>query len=101
MSEAKIKDGGHKIIKCSGCNKPLIDVWITRPDFDFQAKIRAKCCYCSDSSYLTDIKGIFHIGGISKLLDEETLDDIGITSIESIDYLENGIINVITIKESK
>jgi hypothetical protein len=66
----KIKDGGHVIIRCSNCNKPLVDIWRTRPDAKdpatgktFEFKFVAECCYCKDISYITTVQGVFHIGG--------------------------------------
>jgi hypothetical protein len=65
-----LQDGGHVIIRCSGCNKPLVDIWRTRPNQidprtnkPFEWKFIAECCYCGDKSYLTTVLGGFHIGG--------------------------------------
>lgn len=58
-----IKDGGHEIIKCSGCGKSLVDIWITRPLEDFSEKFIADCPYCGDRSFVVTIEGGFHIGG--------------------------------------
>lgn len=58
-----LKDGGHKVISCSSCRKPLVDVWITRPLEDFSQKVIATCPYCQDRSFLETIEGGFHIGG--------------------------------------
>jgi hypothetical protein len=62
-------DGGHVIIKCSNCNKPLVDVLIVKPNekksdgTPFIWKCVAECCYCSDKSFITEIKGIFRAAG--------------------------------------
>jgi hypothetical protein len=65
-----LKDGGHVIIRCSNCNKPLVDIWRTRPqEIDpytnkiFEWKFIAECCYCGDASYPTTVLGGFHMGG--------------------------------------
>ncbi len=75
-----LRDGGHTIIKCSNCGKELVDVFITKPDAidpltgkKFVTKLIAKCCYCGDSSFITEVEGRFHLGGIGipKIDDEE------------------------------
>jgi hypothetical protein len=68
--EHGLKDGGHVILRCSKCNKPLADIWRTRPsEVDprtnklFEWKFVAECCYCGDKSYITTILGGLHVGG--------------------------------------
>jgi hypothetical protein len=65
-----LSDGGHVIIRCSNCKKPLVDIWRTRPNEKdprtgkpFEWKFIAGCCYCGDKSYIHTILGGFHIGG--------------------------------------
>lgn len=65
-----LQDGGHVIIRCSVCNKPLADIWRTRPEMKdprtgkaFEWKFVAECCYCGNESYITTVLGGFHIGG--------------------------------------
>lgn len=65
-----LKDAGHTILRCSGCNKPLVDIWRTRPNQidprthkPFEWKFVAQCCYCNDKSYITTVQGGVHIGG--------------------------------------
>jgi hypothetical protein len=72
-SEKGLQDGGHVILRCSACNKPLVDIWRTRPNqIDprtgkaFEWKFVAECCYCGDKSYPTTVLGGFHIGGYGK-----------------------------------
>lgn len=56
-------DGGHKIIKCSGCNVPLVDVWVTQPNLKIKSVIKVKCPHCDDSSFKTSVDGGIYISG--------------------------------------
>jgi hypothetical protein len=65
-----LRDGGHIILKCANCAKPLVDIWRTRPnekdprtDEVISYLVAAECCYCGDKSYVKEIKGGFHVGG--------------------------------------
>lgn len=64
-----LRDGGHVLLRCSCCNKPLADVHITqpgklRPDGKpFVWKVRALCPYCGDKSYIRRIEGLWHPAG--------------------------------------
>jgi len=57
-----LKDGGHHHIRCSNCNAPLVDVWITRPDEDVVWSLQFNCVHCEDHSFIQTVKGGFHIG---------------------------------------
>ena len=52
----------HEVIRCSNCEKGLVDVWVTRPDFPIAQALRADCPFCNDQSYIVDIQGGFHLG---------------------------------------
>ena len=52
----------HEIIACSSCERDLVDVWITRPDFPVLQALRASCPFCEDQSYIIDVQGGFHLG---------------------------------------
>ena len=71
-----IVDGTHIILKCSNCNKELVDVWQTRK-WGSGARLRAKCPYCNDYSFIEEIPNGFHLGGTKDALikDIQTLDD--------------------------
>jgi hypothetical protein len=96
-----LKDGGHVIIKCSSCHKPLVDVWRTRPDLKdprtgkpFEWKIVAACCYCNDKSYITTVLGGFHIGGYGVDVCDpndkrDVIDSVEKTTIVDTTTLEN------------
>lgn len=58
-----LKDGGHVLLKCSSCQKALVDIWITKPDDNIEWKLLAKCCYCGDESLPVNIKGRFAVAG--------------------------------------
>lgn len=79
-----LKDGGHQIIKCSACDKPLMDVWITNPKETFKWKVKANCPYCGDHSFEKEIQGRFAYGPIFKD------DDHPITVIHDL-VMQNGM----------
>ena len=90
MSTKGLKDGGHVIIRCSNCDRPLVDIWRTRPEMNdprtkkiFEWKFIAECCYCSDKSYVTTVLGGVHIGGygVTTYEDAETINTREKTSI--------------------
>jgi len=63
-----LENGGVTLIKCSNCDKPLIEVWHTRPKETLNGHplewlIQASCCYCQDKSYITKVTGGFHPKG--------------------------------------
>lgn len=66
----KLIDGGHVILTCSNCGKKLVDLLIVRPNelksdgAPFVWNCTAKCCYCADKSFVTEVKGIFRAAGI-------------------------------------
>ena len=76
----ELENNEHIIICCSDCDKPLIDVWVTRSEYPSKHQIRAHCCFCDDQSFLTEVKGAFHLGscsgvGISDIETENSDDD--------------------------
>lgn len=62
ISNSLLKNGEHRIIKCSNCGKSLCDIWITQPDLDVHSEIVASCDYCKDKSFIEEVDGKFHIG---------------------------------------
>lgn len=83
-----LSDGGHHIIKCSACNKPLCDIWVIRPHVDISFKYRATCPYCNDKSFLKEIKGGITYGGIAEAdPNSETIDDKRtLTVVEDVEW---------------
>lgn len=66
----EVSNGGHVIIRCAHCNKPLADIFRTRPNAQdprtnkpFEWKFIAECCYCGRQSFMTTVLGGIHIGG--------------------------------------
>jgi hypothetical protein len=57
------RDGGHQYIKCSNCEKILLDIWITMPDLDADMDVEANCPFCGDKSFRTTIHGGFAPAG--------------------------------------
>ena len=60
-------DGGHIILKCSGCDHPLVDIFIVKPDaVDHEGKPFEWCaiahCSCGDRSYEKSWRGQFKQG---------------------------------------
>ena len=59
-------DGGHIIMKCSSCSKPLVDIWITNPKKELNWVGVATCCYCGDKSFEYRWKGGYGYAGYSE-----------------------------------
>ena len=78
----ELENNEHVIVHCSNCDKPLVDVWVTRSEYPVKNQIRASCCFCDDDSFIVDVDGAFHLGGC---------DGVGIgnidTTVMSILYL--------------
>lgn len=91
----KLIDGGHIYIKCSNCNKPLVDLLIVGPNAKkpdgtpFVWNCIANCCYCSDKSFKTEVLGIFRASGIISEIDSENYKEI--TSLDDILTDDNDI----------
>tara|TARA_R110000824_G_scaffold9415_4_gene42130 strand:+ start:25784 stop:26113 length:330 start_codon:yes stop_codon:yes gene_type:complete len=60
--EGEMSDGGTTTLKCSACNKRLVEIWVTKKELDVRFKIRAKCAYCGDYSFSVEVAGGFHLG---------------------------------------
>lgn len=64
-----LKDCGHVILSCSACGKPLVDIWLIKPNAidpairqPFRWKGKAICCYCGDESFPEEWQGRFASG---------------------------------------
>ena len=91
-------DGGHVILSCSNCNKPLVDILIVKPNekrpdgSPFLWNCVAQCCYCNDKSFVTEVKGIFRASGFI-VEDKEDKDHYHeITNVDDIVIDENNIL---------
>ena len=91
-------DGGHIILECSNCNKPLVDIFIVKPDAkredgsDFLWRCQAECCYCKDKSFIKEVKGIFRPGGIIKVSPDNPDSYDNIVDIADINYEDDYVL---------
>lgn len=99
-----LEDGGHTILKCSGCGRGLIDIFRTQPNaIDpatrkvFEWKVKAKCCFCGDHSYITEIKGKFHLSGYGVIKEDDPSQDIPET-FPGETYEEGEVLIIETVK---
>ena len=76
----ELDNNEHVIVQCSNCDKPLLDVWITRSQYPVKNEIRASCCFCDDDSFIINIDGAFHLGGC---------DGVGIANIDTTQKEDN------------
>tara|TARA_Y100000310_G_scaffold210395_1_gene211014 strand:- start:331 stop:660 length:330 start_codon:yes stop_codon:yes gene_type:complete len=60
--EGEMSDGGKHLLKCSACDKELVEIWITKKELDVRFKLRAECAYCGDYSFPVEVEGGFHLG---------------------------------------
>lgn len=88
---AGLEDGGKVILECSNCGKPLVKVWITRPNEILadgrpkRSKMQAQCCYCNDHSNTQVVVGGFHPGGYGEENELDPDSDLAETAITDID----------------
>ena len=54
-----MEKGDHTFIRCSNCDRQLLDILHTEPDLNFKLKVKV-LCPCGDHSYPIEIKGRFH-----------------------------------------
>lgn len=88
MDNVEFKDGGHIILNCSNCGKPLVDIWITVPKLDVVNYVRAECCYCGDFSFIHTIKGGFRYSGIIEYINGSD-DYKQITMVSNIEIVKH------------
>lgn len=79
----ELHDGAETLLKCSGCDKPLVFVWANQPNLDVDFKVRADCCYCEDHSFPIEVHGGFAVRGFDRELDcpENVRPIVNITNI--------------------
>jgi hypothetical protein len=70
-----IKDDGHILLKCSNCDKELIDIWLTHTEMPIKTKIAAVCCFCGDKSFQKEIKGVYHLSACKNLSINNIIND--------------------------
>lgn len=96
-----LKDCGHTILKCSACAKPLVDIWLIKPDATKEPwRIRALCCYCGDKSFIHEVHGMYNYAGIHKPHPTEEDEVIPVTDLINIRTDKNDVIEI-EVKERK
>lgn len=93
-----LRNGGHVYPRCSNCQALLMDVFITRPHESDVWKIRAKCPWCGDHSFIETFKGGFHPGGYGSPKEDDPNDDIPSTCVDHWDV--EGDVVVFTIMKA-
>lgn len=79
------QDGPHTILECSNCQKSLVDVWSVQPDQPFNWKVKAKCCYCGDTSFEKDVTGLFRYSGAQEPTENDPEDTRLVTQVTHMD----------------
>lgn len=96
-----LKDGGHVVLKCSKCDKPVFSLWIVKPNFNFEANYKATCPYCNGFSYTKKIKGQITTGGIPENGDYYSDESKVLTFMDGFDTIEEDGETVILFKIGK
>ena len=96
-SEPILTDNGHVILSCSSCKKDLVDLFVVKKDETLKWNVMAKCCYCNDKSFITEVVGVFRPCGIMKISESNPDDSTLITQLSNI-KTENDIIVFYTSK---
>ena len=95
INKTKVQDGNKTIIKCSACNKDLIEIWVVRP-IKMVSDIVVNCPFCGDKSFKTKIDGQFCLGH----LDDTVIVDAQPENMDVLDEVFQQTVSV-TIKEDK
>jgi hypothetical protein len=80
-----IPEGEKIVLECSSCNKPLVDVRTTNPEQPFVWKVRAKCCYCGDTSFEKEVHGLLRYFGAQAAKEEDSSDVVLLTRIAHLE----------------
>ena len=101
-----LKDGGHVYVRCSACEAILLDVYRTMPNAVnprtgkvFEWKLQANCPFCGDHSYVTEVTGMFHLGGMGHARRDNVDDDIPSTTYDPPEI--NGNVYKINVRKAK
>lgn len=73
-------DKASQTVRCSGCNKKLLLVYIKDSTVPQRVKVAAKCPYCVGSSTVQTFEGLL---AISPATDEITSSPVRVMDIES------------------
>ena len=98
--EPVLTDNGHIYLSCSSCNKKLVDLFIVKKDETLNWKTVAKCCYCGDKSFITEVSGMFRPCGIMEVSESDPDESKMITELTNV-KTENDIIVFYTVKAKK
>ena len=85
---------------CSSCNKQLVDLFIVKKDDSLKWKTMAKCCYCNDKSFITEVNGVFRPCGIMEISETDPDESKMITELTNI-KTENDIVVFYTVKAKR
>jgi hypothetical protein len=100
------EDGGEILFCCSNCDEKLVVLWITRPNEKLDKKplkwkMRAKCCYCGDYSFVKEVVGGFHYKGYDLPHPNGNPEDV-IPLVNVIDFRrEKDVLTFITEKKNE
>lgn len=96
----EIIDGGDITLSCKDCDSKLLVLWITRPNAEFDWKIKANCPFCSGETNEQDVHGMFHYAPYFKITNEEDMESESKLYIETFTE-NNGVIEVLLRKHKK
>ena len=60
------------VVDCSNCRKPLISIMMGSSNAEKKTRIRARCGYCGDHSFIKTVEGEFFLGSTDKSYIEST-----------------------------
>lgn len=96
----EIIDGGDVVMNCSNCDSNLLVLWITRPNAEFDWKIKANCPFCGGETKEQEVHGMFHYAPYFKITNEEDMESESKLYIET--FTDNdGVIDVLLRKHKK
>lgn len=106
-----LSDGGHVIPRCSDCNRPLADIFITQPNArdrrgePFRWRVRATCAYgckkpdgSAQTSFLQEFTGLYHLGGFGVDNPEDETDSEMKTAVVDTQFDAEGVLIITTKK---
>lgn len=76
-----LRQGGHVIVSCSSCRAGLMDIWRTRPHEPHTWKVQANCPFCGDKSFVVEVQGGFHNGGMALAKEDEPDEDKAVSTV--------------------
>lgn len=86
-------------ICCSNCDKPIAGVLIVGPDAPVSEKLRVKCPFCNDYSFLMEVHGAICFGGVAMPNPNDPKDEIPLTVHVDTIYEDDMTVTYIMKKE--